>query len=157
MGLYDPPRVKVEPDSNAPTHWTATAAGVAIPWLLTVTCLYFVTPTLTEGIVTSMEPGSDAHLTTMLVADLLIDSVFVAVGAYWSLQLSRLPIVATALVFGVSLIALRAVELGGLPGVIETGFPLWYDVLGNLNDLAGALIAALGFCALRVDDPSEPA
>jgi hypothetical protein len=143
MGLYDPPQVNVDIGNDDSTHWVVTTAALIVPWLMTVVCLYFVTPAITEGMVASIAPDVETRLRLTLGMDLLIDAVFVALGTYWAIQLSRLRGSLTALFFGISLIAVRAIELGGLPGVISTGLPLWYDVLGNFNDLAGAFAALL--------------
>ena len=152
MSLYEPPRVHVA-DTDEPKQGPVGLLGaLGIPWLLALGALYFVTPVLAEAVAISFtaSPTEDLAaplaphvLATLLTLDLTIDAVFVAVATWWAITLSRLAPLPVALLYGFSLIAVRAVEAGGLPGIVNTGFPLWYDLLGNVNDLVGALAAAL--------------
>ena len=71
----------------------------------------------------------------------------------WTSVVAPLPV---ALLYGLSLVAVRVVEAGGLPGIVSTGFPLWYDLLGNVNDLAGALAAALAHSFRGREAPARP-
>lgn len=151
MSLYEPPRVRVADSAGPEPGTTALVGALGIPWLMCLGTLYFVTPVIAEGIALSLASPSatdDAEsaaslLTVTLAADLVLDTLFVALATWWAIQLSRLAPAIVALLFALSLVAVRSVESGGLPGVISTGLPTWYEWTGNANDLIGALIAAM--------------
>lgn len=160
MNLYEPPRVRVA-DSTAPKPGGAVLIrALGIPWVICLGTLYFVTPVIAEGIALSVSGASvvgdtqavTSALTITLAADLVLDALFVALATWWAIQLSRLSPFPVAILFALSLVAVRAIQSGGLPGVIYTGFPPWYEWTGNANDLIGALLAAMLHFTSRAEE-----
>jgi hypothetical protein len=149
--VFDPPKVKVDTGRDEPPEWNIAFVIVGVSWLITLLVLMFISPVLSEGVVATMAESA-VRRDTMLALDLTLDTVFVALGAYWGIALSRVPIVATALLLGFGFVLVQTIEVSGLPGVIDTGFPLWYQLLGNVNDVVGALAAALVLHVTRAID-----
>ena len=149
--MFDPPKINVDTGRDEPPGWNVAFVIVGVSWLITLLTLMFVSPALSEGVVATMAESA-VRQDTMLALDLTLDTVFVALGAYWGITLSRVPIVSSALLFGFGFLLVQAMEVGGLPGVIDTGLPLWYQLLGNVNDVVGALAAALVLHVTRAID-----
>lgn len=137
MGPYDPPRVRLA-DATTPALSTSAVVGaLGIPWLICLGTLYFITPVLAEAFALSVSWPASA-----LVADLALDTLFVALATWWAITLSRLAPFPVALLFALMLVAVNVAQSGGLPGIVYTGLPSWYAWAGNVNDLVGALLAA---------------
>ena len=151
MGMFEPPRVNVDIVRGTPPSWQISALILGIAWIITLVTLMFISPTLSEGVVATMDQAH-ARRDLMLGTELVLDTLFVGLGAYWGITLSRLPVVPSAVLFGFGFLLGQIIEAGGLPGVIDTDFPLWYQLLGNVNDIVGALAAALVIHLLREAD-----
>ncbi|MEM7403809.1 MAG: hypothetical protein AAF458_00890 [Pseudomonadota bacterium] len=157
MSLYDPPEVNVDTGPEAQRSRFTVLMAAAVPWVITLLTLYFITPVISAGAGASLEDGSAAQIDRVLLADLILDFLFVGIGCYWALELSRLPRWPTAVLFGLGLFAVHVVEVGGVPGVIDTGLPAWYQFVGNFNDVVGAVLAAATHAALGgVASPPDP-
>ena len=109
MGMFEPPRVNVDIGRGTPPSWQISVLILGIAWIITLVTLMFISPTLSEGVVATMDQAH-ARRDLMLGTELVLDTLLVGLGAYWGIA-SRLPVVLSAVLFGFGFLLGRSLRL----------------------------------------------
>jgi hypothetical protein len=138
---YEPPGTTVQDAGPQPTPgWLRLVASIIVASLLALALAWIVAPWLV-GVLLG-RPADASVPTSFLLCDMALSFIAFCVGALLAAKLAGARPYVAAL--GVSFIGwlVYFIEVGGLPGMLHSVYPFWYD-FAPVHLIAGLLAGAI--------------